>query len=116
MNEFVAVAAALDFYDSYHDSDWNRLRVYLFSKPLLRNKGGRDQILSDTVLPLYTETINAILKKKNNHLSNFLPFIQHCFLKAAAKLLTRKSPKADPKLLLSLLGATQPASHCFHCK
>lgn len=40
----------MDFYDSYHYSDKNRLRVYLFSNPLLRNKGGRDQILSDTTI------------------------------------------------------------------
>lgn len=37
-----------DFYHYYHYSVWNRLLVYLFSNPLLRNKGGSDQILSDT--------------------------------------------------------------------
>lgn len=38
----------MDFYHYYHYSVWNHLLVYLFSNPLLRNKGGSDQILSDT--------------------------------------------------------------------
>lgn len=40
----------MDFYDSDHYSDLNSLLVNLFSNPLLRNKGGRDQILSDTTM------------------------------------------------------------------
>lgn len=40
----------MDFYDSYHCYHKNCLLVYLFSDILLRNKGGRDQILSETTI------------------------------------------------------------------